>query len=40
MTSDRAYKPTHLAERRVEGQRLAYYMTNADPEFWGQHWGG
>ena len=39
MTSCRAYIPTHLAERRVEGQRLAYYLRAADPEFWDQHWG-
>lgn len=38
MTSDRTYKPTYLAERRVEGQRLAYYMTTANPQFWDHHW--
>lgn len=38
MASDRAYKPTHLAERRVEGQRLAYYLRTADPQFWDLHW--
>ena len=38
MTSNRPGKPTYLAQRRVEGQRLAYYMTGADSEFWDQHW--
>jgi SAM-dependent methyltransferase len=31
-------RPTHLAERRVEGQRLAYYLDVADIDFWEQHW--
>lgn len=38
MTPDRDDKPTYLAERRVEGQRLAYYMTTANARFWDQHW--
>ena len=31
-------KPTHEAERLVEKQRLAYYLSAADAEFWDQHW--
>jgi len=38
MISDHARKPTYLAERRVEGQRLAYYMTTSNAKFWDQHW--
>jgi SAM-dependent methyltransferase len=32
--------PTYMAERRVEGGRLAYYMRSADTGFWDQHWQG
>jgi SAM-dependent methyltransferase len=38
MASACAHKPTYLAQRCVEGQRLAYYMTIAGAEFWDQHW--
>ena len=31
-------KLPRLAQRRVEGQRLAYYTRIADSEFWDQHW--
>ena len=31
-------KPTYLAERCIEGQRLAYYLDAADVDFWEQHW--
>jgi SAM-dependent methyltransferase len=31
-------KPTYLAERCVEGQRLTYYLSAADAAFWEQHW--
>jgi SAM-dependent methyltransferase len=31
-------KPTYEAERRVEKQRLAYYLDAADVDFWDQHW--
>jgi SAM-dependent methyltransferase len=38
MSSYRTRKPTYFVERRVEGQRLAYYMTTADTNFWDSHW--
>ena len=31
-------KPTHEAQRFVEKQRLAYYLSAADAVFWEQHW--
>jgi SAM-dependent methyltransferase len=31
-------EPTYLAERRVEKQRLAYYLDAADADFWDRHW--
>jgi SAM-dependent methyltransferase len=38
MGSDRTPKPTYLAERRVERQRLAYYLSAANANFWEEHW--
>lgn len=31
-------KPTYQSERRNEKQRLAYYLSTADVDFWEQHW--
>ena len=31
-------KPTYLAERRMEGKHLAYYLAAADAQFWDEHW--
>ncbi len=33
-----APKPTYLAERHMEGQRLAYYLDSADANYWDNHW--
>lgn len=38
MPSKRIRNPTQHPERRVEGKRLAYYMTAANSTFWDQHW--
>lgn len=38
MTNDKQPKPAYLAERCVENERLAYYMSTADASFWDSHW--
>jgi len=30
--------PTYLAQRRMEGKNLAYYLAAADASFWDEHW--
>jgi SAM-dependent methyltransferase len=38
MDKSKRPKPTYLAERIVENDRLAYYMSAADINFWDNHW--